>query len=187
MEFVERLARSRSGDPSASAELFDRWRPLLVLQARGLLGARFAAQLDPSDVVQEALTQASQSLPQFQGKTEAEWLGWLQCLVTGHAAKAHRHHRAAKRDIGRGEPLGPGAPGPASPNVSPLSDVIDREQALRLAAAIEQLPDRMREVVLRRVLDQQPFAEIAQTLGCQAGAARVLWTRAIRRLREMID
>lgn len=185
MDFTECLARSRSGDDEAAADLFDRWRPLLRLQARTLLGGEISRRVEPSDVVQEALTQAAQDLTSFRGNTEAEWLAWLKTLVAGHAAKARRRHLADKRDARRErhEWQQPAASGAASP----LAAAIEREEARRLAAAIEQLPEQMQEIVVSRVFDQQPFEEIARELECTPGAARVAWTRAIRRLRAALD
>jgi len=184
MEFGERLTLSRSGDPAAREELFGRWRPLLLLQAYSLLGDELAAALDPSDVVQEALTQATQDLALFRGQTEGEWLAWLRTQVAGHAAKARRHHRASKRDVGRAEPLR--EPLAISTPDGPTFHAMDREEALRLAQALERLPGRMRTVVVERVLHDRPFPEIAAVLGCSAGAARVLWTRALRKLRDSL-
>ena len=38
--------------------------------------------------------------------------------------------------------------------------------------------------VVRRVFLKQPFAEVAEAIGRSQGAARVLWIRAIRKLRD---
>jgi RNA polymerase sigma-70 factor (ECF subfamily) len=164
--------------------LFARWRPLLRLQARRLLGAELAARADPSDIVQETSLQAFRDLDQFRGRTEAEWVAWLRCLVAGHAAKARRHHFAEQRDPGREHPL----PGPdvADQQAGPVFAIIDEEQAVRLAAAIEELSEAMREVVVRRVFHEEPFEVVAAALDRSPGATRVLWTRALKRLREML-
>jgi RNA polymerase sigma-70 factor (ECF subfamily) len=181
--FAERLSRSRSGDRAEAEGLFARWRPLLRLQARRLLGAELSARLDPSDVVQESLAQAFETLAQFRGGTEAEWVGWLRAIVAGQAAKAWRHHTAEKRDVGRDGPL---AGHTAVPAAGPVEVAMDVEQAARLAAAIEGLPAAMREVVERRVFDGQDFETVARATGRSPGAARVLWTRAVRQLREAL-
>jgi RNA polymerase sigma factor (sigma-70 family) len=68
-----------------------------------------------------------------------------------------------------------------------VNRAIDHEEARRLAAAIEDLPARMRDVIVGRVFEQRPFEEIAAGLGCSPGAARVLWTRALRRLRAACE
>jgi DNA-directed RNA polymerase specialized sigma24 family protein len=56
-----------------------------------------------------------------------------------------------------------------------------------LAAAVESLPQAMRDLVVRRVFDREPFDSIARSLNTSPGAARVTWTRAIRKLREVLD
>jgi RNA polymerase sigma-70 factor (ECF subfamily) len=185
MSFVDCLTLGRQGDRSAQEVLFGRWRPLLRLQARNLLGAELCARVDPSDIVQETVQQAFQDLNQFRGTTEGEWVGWLQKLVAGHAAKARRHHLADKRDLQRESAY------PASHLVDPRTGqpekVLDREQAVRLAAVIEQLPPDMRQIILRRVFDRVPFAVLAGELGRSPGALRVMWTRALHRLRELLE
>jgi RNA polymerase sigma-70 factor (ECF subfamily) len=184
VSFAERLSRCRDGDRVSLNDLFDRWRPLLRLQARRLLGPDLAARIDPSDVVQESFAQAYADLPDFRGHSEAQWIAWLRRIVAGQAAKARRHHRAERRSPQREEPPDSGA---AAAGRSPSSAVLNEEEAARLAAVVERLPTMMREVVQRRVFDGEPFDEIAAALGCSTGAARVTWTRALRRLRQILD
>ena len=182
--FTERLTLGRTGDAGALADLFARWRPLLRLQAHRLLGADLAARVDPSDVVQEACTQAFRDLGRFRGQTEGEWVAWLRRIVAGQAAKTRRRHHAGKRAAGWDSPL-TGAETVAQ-GASPLDEAMDREHAARLAAAVEALPEAMRDVVVRRVFYQEPFDVVARAVGRSPGAARVLWTRALRCLRETL-
>jgi RNA polymerase sigma-70 factor (ECF subfamily) len=184
MTFDEQLARSRSGDRAALEELFARWRPLLWLQARRLLGSETCARVDAQDVVQETLAQAFRDLAQFQGQSEGEWVAWLRRLTAGHAAKLRRLHLAGKRDLTREVPFDDTVT--RDGNVDPMTEAIRRERAGHLAAAIASLPDAMREVVLRRVFDRQPFQVVARSLDRSPGAARALWTRALRQLREAL-
>lgn len=183
--FDVRLERGRTGDRAALDELFARWQPLLALQARRLLGADVAARADPADVVQEALTQAYSDLAQFRGQTEGEWVEWLRRIVAGQAAKVRRLHHADRRDARRDQALSERLP-PADGS-GPVAPLIRQEEAARLARAVAELPPDMREVVTRRVFHQQPFDEVARALERSPGAVRVLWTRALRRLREMLD
>jgi RNA polymerase sigma-70 factor (ECF subfamily) len=184
MSFADELARGRTGDRAALDRLFACWRPLLRLQAERLLGRDLSARADPSDVVQEAYAQAAASLEKFRGQSEGEWVNWLRRLVAGHAANLRRTHLAGARSprretaVGAAEPADPG-PGPAD-----LAEV--REQDARLAAAVERLPEDMQAVVVGRVFRREPFDDLARTLGRSPGALRVLWTRALRRLREML-
>ena len=186
MTFEERLALSRQGDKKALEELFNPVQPLLRLQAQTLLGSGLASRLDPSDVVQETVTQAYKDLAQFQGSSEAEWIAWLRCLLEGHVAKAWRHHHAGKRDLALEVTALETQPA-SSRGADPAKEILEMEQAMQLAAAIERLPETMRQIIVRRVFQEEPFEEIASSLGHTSGAVRVQWTRAIRRLRQMLD
>jgi len=183
--FAQTLQSCRDGDLAARETLFSQWRPLLWLQARRLLGGNSDRKVDANDVVQEALTQAFRDLKQFRGSTEGEWVAWLRKLVQGQASKLRRHHSALQRDADRETPLDETCPVDGQPD--PLTADIQRERAARLAQAIAELPEAMREVVVRRVFEQQPFEEVARDLDRSPGATRVLWTRAIRQLRATLQ
>src|SRR5262249_40083509 len=128
--------------------------------------------------------QAFQSLPQFRGATEGEWVNWLRAIVAGQAANAQRHHSADKRSAAREAH----DPTDAQPDNTPGPDGLAslHEDDARLAPAIAALPPDMRAVIVRRVFHNEPFEAVARRLGRTPGAARVLWTRALRRLRELL-
>lgn len=184
MSFVERLALARAGDQAVLGELFGRWRPLLLLQARQALGEGLSARVEPADVVQECCTQAFADLAHFRGGSEAEWVAWLRSIVVGQANKARRYHRAEKRDAGRDIALPSSFPASSAPQGHELEE---QERYLRLGAAIEALPEALREVVVRRAFHGQPFEAVAQALGRSGGAVRVLWVRALRALSRILD
>jgi RNA polymerase sigma-70 factor (ECF subfamily) len=56
----------------------------------------------------------------------------------------------------------------------------------RVRAALEQLPDRDREVLVMRYLEQLSMAEIAAVVGSTEGAIKVRHLRAIERLRNRL-
>jgi RNA polymerase sigma-70 factor (ECF subfamily) len=185
MSFADRLARGRAGDPAALEELFAPWRPLLRLQAGQLLGAELSARVDASDVVQEAWRQAFADLDQFRGGSAGEWLNWLRALVAGQAANMRRFHHAGKRSPDR-EDAWPVEHVAAAPAPGPAAEAVLHEEDARVAAALEALPADMHAVVVGRVFQREPFEAVARALGRSPGATRVLWTRAVRRLRQML-
>jgi RNA polymerase sigma-70 factor (ECF subfamily) len=63
---------------------------------------------------------------------------------------------------------------------------VRHEQELQLAEALARLPDEYREVILLRHLHSLPHEEIARRMQRSAGAVRMLWVRALARLREEI-
>ena len=56
-----------------------------------------------------------------------------------------------------------------------------------LADALEKLPADYREVFLLRNLEHIPFAEIAIRTGRSPGAVRMLWTRTIKKLSQLLE
>jgi RNA polymerase sigma-70 factor (ECF subfamily) len=65
------------------------------------------------------------------------------------------------------------------------SEAADRhEQAVRLADALARLPDDYREVIVLRNLEGLSHEDVAARMGRAVGAVRMLWLRALSRLRR---
>jgi len=58
---------------------------------------------------------------------------------------------------------------------------------LRLADALARLPADYAEVILLRNVEGLPHQEIARRMGRGIGAVRMLWVRALARLRQELD
>ena len=56
-----------------------------------------------------------------------------------------------------------------------------------LGDALVALPERQREALWLRVVDELPYGEVARRLGCSEGAARVRVCRALGVLSEHVD
>jgi RNA polymerase sigma-70 factor (ECF subfamily) len=56
-----------------------------------------------------------------------------------------------------------------------------------VSGALRRLSDADRRVIRLRVVDRLPYDEVADALGCSAGAARVRSSRALARLRAAVD
>lgn len=183
--FEDQLAAARRGDRGAADSLFGPVRPLMELQARALIPRSISRRVSAADVVQESLAQAFCDFVDFRGSSEAEWIAWLRQIVAGHASKVVRFHGAEKRDADRDVALTQPPSAPSSDGV--VRRAIKSEEAANLARAIEQLPDAMREIVIRRMVQRQSWADVSAEIGRSSGAARVMWTRAIKRLREILN
>jgi RNA polymerase sigma-70 factor, ECF subfamily len=194
--FARFLEALRAGDVAAAAEHLGRYRDWLRLVARGPLERRLQSKFDASDVVQQALLEACRGLAQFRGNTEAELLAWLrQVLAHALAHEVRRFHGTQARDLGRELSLEQelaessqrlqdllAASGP-----SPSQHAAQREESLALADVLARLPADYREVIVLRDLEGLSHDEVARRMGRGVGAVRMLWVRALARLRRELE
>jgi RNA polymerase sigma-70 factor (ECF subfamily) len=174
----------------------ERFRPLLRLQIRKLeLDKRLRRRFDSSDLIQETMLRAQEGLAGFRGASVGELVAWLQQILGNVVADEVRKARAKKRDVALEQALDEVLSGSsarledylATEAASPAEQADRSEQLLRLAAAIEQLPDDQREVVIQRDLLGTPVAQIAQTLGRTEKSVAGLLLRGRRKLRELLS
>jgi RNA polymerase sigma-70 factor, ECF subfamily len=185
-----------SGSDSHGLVDLERYRSWLGLLARLQVEPRFRAKFDPSDIVQQTMLEAVQDWPKFRGSTEAELAAWLrQILAHVLLHEMRRFGGAQRRDVDRevsleqalaessrrlGEAL-------ASPGSSPSERASRQELELRLADALARLPADYAEVILLRNVEGLSHDEIAERMGRGVGAVRMLWVRALARLRRELD
>src|SRR5262245_25856659 len=184
------------GDAAAQAEVLARYRPWLRLLASLHLDRPLRARCDSSDVAQQALLEACRALAQFRGTTEAELTAWLrQILAHVLAHEARRYAGTQRRDVGRevsleqalaesSQRLGAVL---AAPGTSPSGRAERREQEVLLADVLERLPDDYRAVIVLRNLQGLSHQAVARQMGRGVGAVRMLWVRALARLRQELD
>lgn len=188
--------RACQGSKSSLGVLLQQYRNYLVVLASMQIEKRLQPRVSPSDVVQETMLRAHKHFGQFRGTTEQELLAWLrQILVNSLAKFVEQHMLAARRDVRREvsiERIGAAlehstiqlaALVPAAIS-SPSMAVQKREEAVVLADRVAQLPDDYREVLVLRNLQSLPFEEVAKRMVRSVGATRMLWLRAIEKLRQ---
>ena len=181
----ELLDRARRGDNGALGELLDGYRPYLAVIARARGAARVQSKAGESDLIQDALLEAHRGFSTFRGSSIEELSGWLRQIVvrtTGHVLRDHLD--AAKRDAGREQTTAGMSSVIAANTSTPSGKAMKHEAAAQMANAVSRLPEDMQAVILGRHMDDLSYAELAQRLGRSEGAVRVLYTRALRRLRE---
>src|SRR5262249_17436221 len=140
----------------------ERYRALLHLQARRLqLHPRIRRRLDSSDLVQEALLRAVRRLEGFAGQTEGELVRWLQTILSNVCKDQLELHTNEKRDVLREQDLQAAVDESnagldhflSAPGSSPEERVERKELLLRIARALEQLPQDQRDAVTCRKLN----------------------------------
>jgi RNA polymerase sigma-70 factor (ECF subfamily) len=173
----------------------ERYRALLRLQARQMqLDPRLRPRFDASDLAQDAVVKALEARSQFRGQSEAEYVRWLQQILANVAVDRVRRERAQKCDPALERSIHAAVAESsvrwenllADHRTPPDREAERGELLLRLAEAIEQLPDDQREVVICRHLMGLPVAEIAEQLGRSEKAVASLLLRGRRKLRELL-
>ena len=188
---------ARGGDSERLGALLELYRNYLAVLASTQIDQRIKPRVSPSDVVQETMLKAHRAFGDFRGTSEKELLVWLrQILVNNLATFVEQHLIAAKRDVRREvsvEKLGASLEQSTiqldtlllADVSSPSLCVQKREDAVLLADRISSLPDDYGEVLMLRNLKGQSFGEVARIMNRSEGAARMLWLRAIEKLREI--
>lgn len=186
---IDWLARARAGDAAALGQLWAQCRDYLRLAATRDLSTELRAKLSPSDIVQETLTAAQQSLGQFRGTTDEELHGWLRRILHNQVTQAHRRFLAAeKRDVRREQSLDGEAcqcrDSRLEQHATPWRALAADERAVALRDALAKLPEDYRQVIVHRAWERRSFAEIAAELGRSEEAIRKLWLRGLVRLAQ---
>jgi len=185
------LAAARAGNRDGLGRTLDECREFLLEVARGAIGPALRAKGGASDLVQDTFLEAQRRFGQFDGESTGQLRAWLRSLLLHKAAKlGRRYHCTQKRRLSRECPLGedrPAAVHPshvAAPGPTPSVQVMFDEQQRRLLEAIDRLPDDYRNVMSMRYHEALPFDEIGRRLERSADAARMLWARAVERLKQ---
>ena len=188
---------ARGGDQSSLGALLQIYRNYLSILAAAQFKQTLKPRVSPSDVVQETLLRAHHRFGQFRGATEPELVAWLRAILVNNLAKfVEQHVLAERRDVRREvslENIGASLENstvrianliPAK-GKSPSMAFQQQEEAVELADQLAKLSDDYREVLVLRNLQELPFDEIARQMDRSVKATRMLWLRAIGKLRQL--
>lgn len=138
------------------------------------------------DVVQDVLVSVCRDLEETSFATPEAFHAYLGTLVHHRLLDAVRFHEAGLRDVRRqvNQPTaGATAFGAPSRDATPSLAAQLNEQATLVRQAIDELPERQRRLVELRLLEEQPFAQVAEALGyASAESARQSFLDAQARL-----
>lgn len=188
------LSGARQGDRQHVDELLQRYRNYLTLLATTQMADRLRPRLGPSDVVQETMLRAYRNFPRFRGQSEAELLAWLRRILASSLARFVEHNLlAAKRDARREVSIDQATPDRSALDLAALlqgrgqtPSVIAQqgECAVGLAEHLARLSPPYREILVLRHFQGLSFEEASARMNRSLGATRMLWLRAIEKLRD---
>jgi len=172
--------------------VLQRCREYLHVVAELRLDRRLRGKLDSSDIVQESMVQAYKAWGQLRGASDGERLAWLKMIVVRNVLHALRDFRRAKRDVCRELSLERVVDSSsarlekwlASDQSTPSHRVEKAEELLRIAGAVESLPEGQQDAVVLFYWQGCTLAEIGESLGRSVPAVAGLLHRGVKRLRE---
>jgi RNA polymerase sigma-70 factor (ECF subfamily) len=184
---AELLERLRAGDEGAFVFLVDRYQQPMLRFARSLVSNRAIAE----EAVQDTWMGVVRGLERFEGRSSLKT--WLFRILANRARSAGAgEHRHVPVELGRAvdSAFFDNAGAWRTP-VEPWGDEADaRLDAVTLApflrAALDDLPERQRQVVLLRDVEGLSSDDVCDVLEISAGNQRLLLHRGRNRLREAL-
>jgi RNA polymerase sigma-70 factor (ECF subfamily) len=176
VEEPELIAAAQRGDRDAFDELVRRTFVDTFTLARRLTGN----EEDARDVVQESYLRAWRGIGKFRG--EAQFSTWMY-RITANASATHLR----KRRRHRAEPLEDVVePADTRPEHQPAAAAEAGDSLERIGAALDELPPKLRSLVVLKDVYGLPHEAIAEELGISVAAAKVRLHRARRKLRDLL-
>jgi RNA polymerase sigma-70 factor (ECF subfamily) len=191
------LDRVRRGDGDAVNGLLERHRDAIKRMIDRRMDRVVQRRVDASDIVQDVMIEANRRLGDYLANPTMPFQLWLRHMARDRLIDAHRRHRVAStRSVDREVALPPAGPDAsqadmlgqfADRELTPAAAATWRELERRFAAAVEQLEESDRQIVLLRHFEHLSTAEAAEALGLSKAAAGMRYLRAMRRLRILLD
>jgi RNA polymerase sigma-70 factor (ECF subfamily) len=190
-DFGAWLAAAREGSRDALGKSLESCRRYLLSIARQEIDAWLQPKGGASDMVQETFLEAQRAFDHFQGHSESELRAWLRRLLHDRLAKLGRRYRTTqKRRLAR-ETVMPAAgslagalAGERARASSPSTQLMADEQNQQLRQSLERLPEEYQRVITLRFDERCSFEEIGRRMQRTPNAARLLWLRAIERVKR---
>jgi RNA polymerase sigma-70 factor (ECF subfamily) len=184
-----------SGELEALAGRLEGFRAYLHLLARLHLDPRLRGKVDLSGVVQQTLWEGHQALLPSPSPGDAQLAALLRRLLANNLADEVRKCYADKRDVDRERSLEAALEASSSrleaflaaDQSTPQQRAGRNEELLRLAAALERLPEAQRQAVELHYLRGWRLEEIAHHLGRGKSDVAGLLHRGLDKLRAFLQ
>lgn len=185
------VSQALGQDHDAINLLFDRYRDRLRAALRKLIGPKYRVLMaDSEDATQDAILSALRRLHQFEYRGEGSFLAWLLKGAEYEIMRRIRSLETQKRSAAGGivELDKAEVDIIAAKDATPSQVCDESELAERIRAALQQLPDREREIIVLRRYLELDTAEICAEMNLPSeGAVRALLSRAQARLAGMLS
>jgi len=166
--------RFNRGDRAALCRIYEKYRDPLLKVAAALLNDRSAVE----DVLHDVFVDFAQTTGRFHLKGSLK--GYLSICVANRARDRNRRvqRRLAGLDEAVSRPLNSDGPECA---------VMSRELVAKLDAAMTELPDEQREMVVLHLQSKLPFREIARLREISINTAMSRYRYGLDKLRSVLN
>lgn len=171
------VVRIAGGDKYAAGLLYRRYLPLVLRWCLRQTGNREVA----ADLASEVFAAALIASPRYQ-PTVGSVASWLLGIAKNKLRESQRRHRvehSARRALGL-------------PPIALTDDALDRVEEIAsveggIAELVASLPGDQRDAVMRRVVQERSYDEIAEELRCSPAVVRQRVSRGLRTLRSGLE
>ena len=176
------IAKARNGDGDAYG--------LLVQANQDRIYASVLRQVRDEhkamDITQEAFIQAYRAIDTYEDR--ARFSTWMYRIAMNLITSHYRHERAQKRGGNQHETSLniEGMPEPGADQRTPDDQVAAEDVGAIVRAAIDELEEEYRDVVVMRDLQGLSYEEIAETLDIAPGTVRSRLHRGREKLKEKL-
>lgn len=168
---------AQQGRLDAFTAIYERFLPIVYNRVRFTVPAQ-----DVEDVTQEIFIAVMRSLKTFRG--EARFSTWLRTLVNRQVADYYRRRRPQEYELK--------ADYSSSHSKTSMQPLIENssfptDDLMLVRQALNQIPDKYKEILLLRFADGLQFSEIAQLTQESLEATKSLFRRAVAALRKQVE
>jgi RNA polymerase sigma factor (sigma-70 family) len=171
------VARAQRGDSGAYEEIVQRYQQIAFRTAYVITGS----SADAEDAAQEGFVKAYRALGRF--RAGAELRPWLLRIVANEARNRLRSAgRRQRLELRLSEGFRPGDAAP-----SPEAVAVAEDERRRLLRLVNAMSDEDRLVIASRYFLQLSGEETAAALGIPEGTVKSRLSRALARLKAMVE
>jgi RNA polymerase sigma-70 factor (ECF subfamily) len=164
------VARILSGDPAAERALYEQHVDRVYRLAYRLAGSDDLAQ----DFTQDTFVRAFERLKDFRGDSSlSTWLHAIAVSVSLNGLRKVARFRKREADLTEATSM-------------PVARVAEPDLKLRMARAVDALPDGYRTVFVMHDIEGYTHEEIGTALGIEAGTSKAQLSRARAKLRQAL-
>jgi RNA polymerase sigma-70 factor (ECF subfamily) len=190
---MNELKQAAGGDQACWERVISHQQERLRRMVAFRMDSRLQGRIDPSDVLQESMLEAWQRLPEFVSDPAVPFFVWLRTLTQQRLGMLRRTHLERDKRTVNKEIQMPENDSSSAMAVVLVDSACSPSQTMQRKELFDQVQHKLnsmealdREVLALRHFEQLGNAEVASVLGISEPAASLRYSRALRRLKDII-